>query len=764
MLSIIKKELKQYFDHPTAYVLIVVFLLINSFFFFRSVLIQQAATMRPMFDFLPWILLFFVPAITMKMIAAERKNDTLDLMLIQPFKLWQILLGKLLSALIVVAVPLALTIIIPLSLSSAGAFDWGQITAQYIGAIFLSLGLSAIGLFASSLTKNQVVSYISSLAISFFFLIVGFPVVLMELSGTLRLVFRQLSLFSHYRNIIKGVIDLRNVIYFLSFAGSFLAVTYYLLRRPRANKKKKEFRQLKIGVALLVGISIVVNLLSYNIPGRLDLTEENLYTLSPSTSKMLTNLDDIVTIKLYTSQTLPAQVGMKKREVKSMMRNFHRASEDNIKIKFKTVGSDETSRRDALSAGIKPVRFNVLKQNQYSVKKGYFGLTVEYAGSQETIPFIKDLSNLEYKLASSINKLTTDKKKKIAFISGHGEKKISGKLSTLKKKLSNRYQVEEITLTKSSSKSGNKDSKSNQKTSKKIKPIDTSYKAVIIAGPTESYNKKERKELQNYLAQGGSLLVLQDGVNVSLKRRRPSTPTDSKLNKFLDNYGLKVKQNLVFDLKANRNVSLGGGSIFGFTRPYPFWVITQPKNTSNPITSGIESVTLPWASTVEVTSSTNSTKSYKLLETTRFASVQTNRFNPSPKQDFEKQAQQTGMKPRLVAAAKKLSEKNNGKNHSKLAVIGDSDFVTNQYLSSKELKKTNLAFFQNSLDWLVGNKLLIQTRAKDRQPEPLVFSSKLQVAAIRWGNMLGVPLLVALYGGISLYRRRRKSKQEFNLT
>lgn len=763
MLSIIKKELKQYFDHPTAYVLIVVFLLVNGFFFFRNVLIQQAATMRPMFDFLPWILLFFVPAITMKMIAAERKNDTLDLMLIQPFKLWQILLGKLLSALIVVAVPLALTIIIPLSLSSAGAFDWGQITAQYIGAIFLSFGLSAIGLFASSLTKNQVVSYISSLAISFFFLIVGFPVVLMELSGTLRLVFRQLSLFSHYRNIIKGVIDLRNVIYFLSFAGSFLAITYYLLRRPRANKKKKEFRQLKIGVALLVGISIVVNLLSYNIPGRLDLTEENLYTLSPSTSKMLTGLDDILTIKLYTSQTLPAQVGMKKREVKSMMRNFHRASEDNIKIKFKTVGSDETSRRDALSAGIKPVRFNLLKQNQYSVKKGYFGLTVEYAGSQETIPFIKDLSNLEYKLASSINKLTTDKKKKIAFISGHGEKKISDKLSTLKKKLSNRYQVEEITLTKSISNSKKKNDKSSQKNSKKIKPIDTSYKAVIIAGPTESYNKKERKELQNYLAQGGSLLVLQDGVNVSLKRRRPSTPTDSKLNKFLDNYGLKVKQNLVFDLKANRNVSLGGSSIFSFARPYPFWVITQPKNTSNPITSGIESVTLPWVSTVEVTSSTNSTKSFKLLETTRFASVQTNRFNPSPKQDFEKQAQQTGMKPRLVAAAKKLSEKNNGKNHSKLAVIGDSDFVTNQYLSSKELKKTNLAFFQNSLDWLVGNKMLIQTRAKDRQPEPLVFSSKLQVAAIRWGNMLGVPLLVALYGGIRLYRRRRKSKQEFNL-
>ncbi len=222
--SIFKKELRSYFSSPIGFVFIIFYLLVsNAFFFFVQDFFRQGqVTMRGYFAAMPWVFLFFVPAITMRLWAEEKKMGTIEVLLTMPMKEWEIVAGKFLAAFAFLAITLLFSITIPASLMYLGKPDFGVIIGSYVGALFLGSAYLAIGLYISSLTENQVVAFIISLAVIFVLLLIGIAPVWLNALGSIVSVCEYVSLLSHFNNVTRGVIDSRDVIYYASVIALFL--------------------------------------------------------------------------------------------------------------------------------------------------------------------------------------------------------------------------------------------------------------------------------------------------------------------------------------------------------------------------------------------------------------------------------------------------------------------------------------------------------------------------------------------------------------
>ena len=222
--AIFKKELRSYFASPVGYVFIIFFLLVsNGFFFFIADFFRQGqASMRGYFSLLPWIFLFFIPAITMRLWAEEKKVGTLEILLTMPLRETEVVLGKFLAAFAFLCITMALTITLPISISFLGRPDMGVIVGSYCGALLLGAAYLAIGLLISSLTESQVVAFIVSIAVIFLMLAIGAAPVYLNSLGPVVHIFDYASLLTHFNNVSRGVIDSRDVVYYLSIITLFL--------------------------------------------------------------------------------------------------------------------------------------------------------------------------------------------------------------------------------------------------------------------------------------------------------------------------------------------------------------------------------------------------------------------------------------------------------------------------------------------------------------------------------------------------------------
>jgi len=214
VLPIFKKEVRSYFSSPVAYIVITVFLLICGWFFSTSLFVIGQASMRNVFQIIPFVLTFLVPAITMRLLSEERKSGTFELLTTMPISDIDIVIGKYLSALLLLAVALFFTLGYAITVKSLGNADAGVTVAGYIGLLLLGAGYVAIGVLASSLTENQIVAFIVSFMIIFFLSLVD--KVLMFLPAGLANIFEYLSAEYHFNNIARGVVDTRDLIYYAS--------------------------------------------------------------------------------------------------------------------------------------------------------------------------------------------------------------------------------------------------------------------------------------------------------------------------------------------------------------------------------------------------------------------------------------------------------------------------------------------------------------------------------------------------------------------
>jgi ABC-2 type transport system permease protein len=227
--TITKRELKSYFDSLAAYVLLVLFLGFSGFFtwlYGNDIFIVGQASMQVFFTIAYWTLFFFIPALTMRLIAEERRTGTLELLMTKAVSTRELVLGKFFAALLLIVVALVFTAPYVITLSNIGNLDNGSVICGYLGLILMSASYIGIGIFASSLTQNQIVAFMISLLFGLCFHVI-FGVMSNALTGVTGQIFHELYMGNHYENIYRGVIDTRDIIYFISIAavGLFLAET-----------------------------------------------------------------------------------------------------------------------------------------------------------------------------------------------------------------------------------------------------------------------------------------------------------------------------------------------------------------------------------------------------------------------------------------------------------------------------------------------------------------------------------------------------------
>ncbi len=220
--NIFQKEFRAYFSSPVAYIFIISFLCVTNWLFFRTFFLMNQSSLRPFFSFLPWIFLFLAPAITMRSWSEEKKLGTIEILMTLPVKDYEIVTGKFLSGFVFIVLTICLTFPLPATVMMLGNPDPGPIWGGYAGAFLLGGAYVAIGLFASSLTDNQIISFLVAILICFTFLIVGEGFVLSNVPHTLVPVFSYLGLGAHFQSIGRGVIDSRDIVYYFSVIGFFL--------------------------------------------------------------------------------------------------------------------------------------------------------------------------------------------------------------------------------------------------------------------------------------------------------------------------------------------------------------------------------------------------------------------------------------------------------------------------------------------------------------------------------------------------------------
>lgn len=232
-LTIFRRELGAYFNSPVAYVVITAFLVATGILYFLQAFLVGEASLRGFFDAAPLVFIFFAPAIAMRLLAEEKKSGTIALLITFPVRDWEVVLGKFFAALGVLGIGVLLTLAYPITISRMGDLDWGAVIGGYLGLLLMGGAYLAIGVMASSWTRNQVVAFIVAFAICFALFLVGklIPLLPPSLAGVLEYI----SIDAHFANIARGVIDTRDVVYYLSLIGCclFLAVQSLDSRRWR---------------------------------------------------------------------------------------------------------------------------------------------------------------------------------------------------------------------------------------------------------------------------------------------------------------------------------------------------------------------------------------------------------------------------------------------------------------------------------------------------------------------------------------------------
>lgn len=231
MQALYKKELHYYLNNPIGYIVVILFAAFANFLFVKDIFIVGSASMRPFFSLIPWLLLIFIPALSMRILAEEKKANTIEVLLTLPVSETQIVLSKFFALLTLVSIAFLLTLSLPVSLTLLARMYFPEIIIGYAGIIFLSALFISLSIFFSSLTDNQVVAFLSSALVLFFFLVLSTDFLSALIPKFALDAVQYFSPIYHLQNFVKGVVDLRSIIYFASFTYVFLFLTVINLEK-----------------------------------------------------------------------------------------------------------------------------------------------------------------------------------------------------------------------------------------------------------------------------------------------------------------------------------------------------------------------------------------------------------------------------------------------------------------------------------------------------------------------------------------------------
>lgn len=738
--TVARRELRGYFDYPTAYILLLAFLALGLFLTLRTVFATSSATMRPFFDLLPWFFALFVPAITMRSLAEERRSRTLEWLLAQPLGERDVVLGKFLGDWIFVLLALAGTLPAGIGILLASSADPGILLSQYIGAALLAALTTALGLWASSVTRNQITAFILAASVSLLLMLIGMTVVTIGLPPVLAGIVTRLSVLPHFENVARGVVDLRDVLYFVSVTLLFLVLAGTALSRERLSRTRGAWHRLRLGAWVAAGAIVVTNLLGGYLHGRLDLTRDRLFTLAPGTRDLVRNLKDVVQIKLFVSRELPPEVQLVLRDVRDLLADYRRSANGNLRITEINPDADSTTAREAQALGVQPSDFSVLRNDEFQMKRGWFGLAVTYANERRVIPVIDNTDDLEFRLDSYIKALTTTVHPRVAFLT-FGGAHAPYDYQALNQALNQRYTLTTLDSTQLGS----------------LTP--DSVKVAVLAGPQQAIGQAEAEQITQYVDRGGAALLLLENNRISPQVPFPQ-PLDPGVGALLTAHGVRALPGLVFDLQSNARVSMGNQGGFSMITGYPLWPTLVPSG-QHATTRSLRNLSVAWAQAFEIRDSAQATA---IWQTTPNGGVRSFDLPIVPGQLTFDPSQRT--QPEVVAVAVDAGKVNplergrnpltSGARGGRMVVVGDADFIADRFVQNNP---QNLIFAANAIDWLAQDESLIRIRSKHRTPPTLAFSSTVRSNLYHYGNLVGVPLLVALIGFWRITRRERRARQ-----
>ena len=368
MYSLFRKEIKTFLGSLIGYLVIGFFLLITGLFLWvfpgvYNIPDNGYAILEGLFLLAPWVYLFLVPAITMRSFADEKRTGTIEILLTHPVTDFQLVLAKFFAGLTLVIFSLLPTLLWFLSVyllgNPVGSIDVGATWGSFIGLFLLAAIYVAIGVFASSLTDNQIISFIMAMGISFVFYL-GFDFV--ASSGVPYIIEQILSWFSintHYLSISRGVIDLLDMVYFAGMALFFLYITGILLRKGNLN-----LRRTKINLTIFVFMLLTVFFVSTNFLFRVDLTADKRFSLADVSKEIASDINEIIEIEFFLDGELEPGLQKLQREVfeKIAVLNVYSAKPIRLKLvdpyKFNNAQKREDFQTQLIDKGIKPISFN----------------------------------------------------------------------------------------------------------------------------------------------------------------------------------------------------------------------------------------------------------------------------------------------------------------------------------------------------------------------------------------------------------------------
>ncbi|MGE5482805.1 MAG: Gldg family protein [Bacteroidota bacterium] len=721
--TIYRKEVRAFLVAPLTYVLAGVFLALGGYFFWATVVTSGVASLAGFFGNTTIVLIFLMPVLTMRLWSDEEAKGTAELLLTSPVSLGQIVVGKYLAALTLFLGMSLLTAGYPLVLYLFGTPQTGPVIAGYIGFLLLGAAFIAVGMFTSTLTDNQVIAAVS-----------GFGILLLiwllqwagdALGGGVGTVLSNLSAITHFVSFSEGLIATPHLIYYVALIAGFL----FLASR---NLGRRLWRSLETGAqsmllaAALVGILVVVNVLAARTPWQLDLSAEGRFTLSDQTRQVLQEqIQGPVEITAFVETGGGSPVP-------DLLRAYGKVSS---RVKVSIV---DPLREPSLAQqyGVQQYDTIIVQQGEQTRKitpdslymTASDGYSTEFSGEQAVTRAILELGQ--------------EQKRKVAFLTGHGEVTTQDELAFLTEDLEGEgYSTEFFNLAQTGS-----------------VPADTSV--VVVAGPQTDLGDQELEVLRSFVQTGGKLLLMLDPVTRAL-------PGWGNLASEL---GVKVTSSLVVD--PARAV------FFDVLSP-------MPKLLDHPITSPLAErrmeVLLPRSVGLEVegqpgqgaaegdtapAGAGNGIRTTTLLETSSEAwgekvqeRVEVKKDQGDPVGPFalavavEGRVAQTVMTSGSAGNAGAGSDADAADSQAELqplaVVVGNSTFIRGQFLDFQG----NRDFFLNALNWLTGRKSLISIRPKVFEYPAITLTPRI-IWNMFYGFVVIIPLALMLVGGLTWWRRR----------
>jgi len=523
-----------------------------------------------------------------------------------------------------------------------------------------------------------------------------------------------------------------------------------------------------------LGIIIVINFLATRHFTRIDLTQNKEFTISESTKKVLKELDDVININAYFSKNLPPYLSNLERQVKDILDEYKAFAQGNLMTEFIDPASNPTLEQKVRFMGIPQAQLNIFEKDKAEVVNVYFGIAVIFEDRKEVIPIIQNVMALEYDLTSAIIKVRKSEPKTVGFLTGHREFDLQRELEVVRNSLEKQYSITTVDI------SGGK-------------RVPENINTLIIGGPKDKFSDRDKYEVDQFLMRGGKIMFLIDPIDIG-EQGLMATEIDTNLGDMLEHYGVKIGKSMVLDRESNANATFSSGYI-QYSIPYPFWVrvTRQQMSRENPMVNQLENLVFPWTAPLELISSKVGTsgasggdklKDIELCRSSQYSwtisgpygfqslSPQQNFIPTQDMKNFPLAIAVTGKfksfyadkpVPEITQPIEDTSETNTITNiqtvkespETQIIVVGNAKFMTSGFLSQF---RANRLFIENAVDWMTLGDELINIRSRNVPDRPLKQISEEAKFAIRVINIVGIPILVIVYGLARFILKRRARK------